>query len=46
MEGHFYIIGYYAVQDENGNFIEALEVTQDITEVRSFKGEKRLLDWE
>ncbi|MFW9975106.1 MAG: DUF438 domain-containing protein [Candidatus Thorarchaeota archaeon] len=45
MKGHFYIIGYYAVRDENGKFIGTLEVTQDVTEARSLEGEKRILDW-
>ncbi len=46
MKEHFYIIGYYAVRDENGEFIGTLEVTQDVTEARSLEGEKRILDWE
>ncbi len=46
MKGHFYLISYYAVRDDNGEFIGTLEVTQDLTEARSLEGEQRLLDWE
>ncbi|MFW9839772.1 MAG: PAS domain-containing protein, partial [Candidatus Thorarchaeota archaeon] len=42
----FLIIGYYAVRDDKGNFAGTLEVTQDATEIRSFEGEQRLLDWD
>ena len=42
----FLVIGYYAVKDDNGTFIGTLEVSQDVTEIRSLEGEKRLLDWE
>ncbi|MFX1483773.1 MAG: DUF438 domain-containing protein [Promethearchaeota archaeon] len=45
VKGHFYLISYYAVRDDSGNFIGTLEVTQDATEVRSLDGEQRLLDW-
>lgn len=37
-------IRYFAVRDENRNYLGALEVTQDITEIKSLQGEKRLLD--
>ncbi len=46
MNGRFFLIGYYAVKDDDGKFIGTLEVTQDVTEVRSLEGEHRLLDWE
>ena len=46
MKDRFFLISYYAVRDDNGEFIGTLEVTQDVTEVRSLEGEKRLLDWE
>lgn len=44
--GRFLVIAYYAVRDDNGNFMGTLEVSQDVTEIRSLEGEKRLLDWE
>ena len=46
MQGKFYLISYYAVKDDDGKFVGTLEVTQDVTEVRSLEGEQRLLDWE
>jgi DUF438 domain-containing protein len=46
VKGRFYLISYYAVKDDNGDFIGTLEATQDMTEARSLEGEQRLLDWE
>ena len=46
MKGRFFLISYYAVRDDNGEFIGTLEATQDVTEVRSLEGEQRLLDWD
>ncbi|TET11076.1 MAG: DUF438 domain-containing protein [Candidatus Thorarchaeota archaeon] len=46
MKGRFFLISYYAVRDDDGEFVGTLEATQDITEVRSLEGEQRLLDWE
>ena len=45
MNDKFILIGYYAVRDENGKFIGTLEATQDVTEIRSLEGERRLLTW-
>ena len=45
INGRFILIGYYAVRDENGKFIGTLEATQDVTEIRSLEGERRLLTW-
>ncbi|MGD2086533.1 MAG: DUF438 domain-containing protein [Candidatus Aminicenantes bacterium] len=46
LNGRFILIRYFAVRDEKGNYKGTLEVTQDITDVRELRGEKRLLDWE
>ncbi|MHA1907871.1 MAG: DUF438 domain-containing protein [Candidatus Thorarchaeota archaeon] len=43
--GKFLIISYYAVRDDNGEFMGTLEVSQDATEIRSLEGEQRLLNW-
>ncbi len=40
----FIYIRYFAVRDENNKYIGTLEVTQDITEIRKLKGEKRLVE--
>ncbi len=44
--GMFLYIRYFPVYDENGEYFGTLEVTQDVTEIRKLKGEKRLLDEE
>jgi len=41
--GRFILIRYFAVRDENRNYLGTLEVTQDITEIKKLEGEKRLL---
>mgnify|MGYP003734356233 CR=1 FL=1 len=44
MGGKMIHIRYFAVRDENGEFIGTLEVTQDITKIKELKGEKRLVE--
>lgn len=44
MKGQLILIRYFAIRDEKGNFRGTLEVSQDITEIKSLKGERRLLD--
>ena len=39
-------IRYFAVRDENHSFLGTLEVTQDVTDIKKLKGEKRLLEEE
>jgi hypothetical protein len=39
-------IRYFAVKDKRGKYLGTLEVTQDLTDLKKIKGEKRLLDWE
>ncbi|OPX25971.1 MAG: hypothetical protein B1H06_06605 [Candidatus Cloacimonas sp. 4484_143] len=46
MKGKVIQIRYFAVRNENGNYLGTLEVGQDVTEIRDLEGEKRLLDWE
>jgi hypothetical protein len=43
LKGRMIYIRYFPVRDKEGNYIGTLEVTQDITEVQKFEGEKRLL---
>jgi len=43
-EGQFIYIRYFAVRDEEGKYRGTLEVTQDITRIRTLQGERRLLD--
>lgn len=44
MKGRFILIQYFAVRDTNGNYKGVAEVSQDVTDIRSLEGEKRLLD--
>jgi DUF438 domain-containing protein len=43
MKGAFIHIRYYAVRDAEGKYMGTLEVSQDVTAIRSLEGEKRLL---
>lgn len=36
-------IRYFAVRDKNGKYLGAMEVSQDITDIKKIEGEKRLL---
>lgn len=38
-------IQYFALRDKNGKYKGVLEVSQDITEIKELKGERRLLVW-
>ncbi|MDX9790917.1 MAG: DUF438 domain-containing protein [Candidatus Kapaibacterium sp.] len=44
-KGRFIHIEYFAVRDESGNYLGTLELTQDLTELRSLSGEQRLLSY-
>ncbi len=39
-------IAYYAVRNENGDYLGTLEVTQDINQFKKVEGERRLLSYE
>ena len=43
MNGRFLHISYYAMRDDEGTYRGALEVSQDVTDIRALEGEKRLL---
>lgn len=45
MKGMFIMIQYFALRDEKGIYKGTLEVSQEISEIRSLDGERRLLDW-
>ena len=45
-KGRFILIQYFAVRNNKGEYKGVIEVSQDITEIKSLEGEKRLLDWE
>ncbi|MSS42744.1 DUF438 domain-containing protein [Anaerosalibacter bizertensis] len=39
----YVLIRYFAIRDENGEYLGTLEFTQDIAPIRAIEGEKRLL---
>lgn len=45
MNGKFIHIEYYAVRNENGDYLGTLEVSQDLTDRRQLEGEQRLLSY-
>jgi DUF438 domain-containing protein len=46
MGPRFIYIVYYALRDDQGNYLGTLEVTQDLTEIREIQGERRLLTYD
>jgi DUF438 domain-containing protein len=42
----FVLIKYFAIRDNDGNFRGTLEVSQEVSDIRSLEGERRLLDWD
>lgn len=46
IRGRMIYICYYAMHDADGGYVGTLEVTQDLTEVRSLEGEQRLLAYD
>lgn len=44
MKGMFVYIRYFAVRDEDGEYMGTVEVTQNIKEIKELEGEKRLMD--
>jgi DUF438 domain-containing protein len=45
MQGRFIHIRYFAVRNQVKEYLGCLEVTQDVTEIRGLKGQRRLLEW-
>jgi len=43
MKGRFILIQYFALRDEEGAYKGCIEVSQDLTEIRTLTGEKRLM---
>lgn len=44
--GRFIYIRYFAVRDDEGAYCGTVEVSQDITEIKTIEGQNRLLDWD
>jgi hypothetical protein len=45
MNGRFLLIRFFAVRDASGKYLGAMEVVQDLTDLKKLEGERRLLDW-
>jgi hypothetical protein len=45
MKGRLILIRYFALRKPDGCYLGALEVSQDITDLRNLHGEQRLLSW-
>jgi uncharacterized protein len=45
MGNKYILIQYFALYSDQGEYEGTLEVSQDITKIQDFKGDKRLLDW-
>ena len=45
-QGKFVLIRYFALRDENKQYLGTLEVTQNLTRERALKGERRLLEYD
>jgi len=45
MKGKFVKIEYFALRDENGEYLGTLEYSQDLTENRALQGEQRILSY-
>jgi DUF438 domain-containing protein len=45
-QGKFIYIRYFAVRDEDGQYLGTLEVTQDLTQLKKLEGERRLLSYD
>ncbi len=45
MNGRFLLIRFFAVRNDAGSYLGAIEVVQDLTDLKKLEGEKRLLDW-
>jgi PAS domain S-box-containing protein len=44
--GRKLLVQYLAVYDKEHRYRGVLEVTEDITDIKEYTGERRLLDWE
>lgn len=45
-KGKKILIQYYAMRDEKNDYKGVIEISQDITDIQSLEGQRRLLDWD
>ena len=43
---NFVMIRYFAMRDEEGKYVGTLEVSQELSRLRSLEGERRLVQWD
>jgi len=43
---NFVMIRYFAMRDDEDNYVGTLEVSQELSRLRSLEGERRLIQWE
>ena len=46
LKNRMLLIRYFALRTETGLYRGVLEVSQDVTGIRSLEGERRLLQWD
>lgn len=46
LDGRFIHIRYFTIRDKNAVYRGCLEVSQDVSDIRTLAGERRLLEWE
>ena len=46
IKGRFVLIRYFAVRDNDRTYRGVMEMSQDITDIKTLEGEQRLLDWD
>jgi PAS domain S-box-containing protein len=46
IDNRFIHIRFFAVRGKNREYLGALEVVQDVTDIKKLEGQRRLLDWE
>lgn len=46
MKDEIILIQYFSLRDKSGNYKGVIEVSQEISEIKSIEGERRLLEWE
>ncbi len=44
-KGDFIHIRFFAIRDEKKDYRGVMEITQDVTDIKALKGERRILDW-
>ena len=45
LKDRFIHIRYFAIYDREGEYRGVVEVSQDVTDIRALKGQRRLIDW-